>query len=112
MKNVIVDVLRMFLRISDRLEMILQKNLEAMDCTWSTDLTLNNLNLKKYIEHLESIGIKKPYRIENRDVVLRDLNGVEKTKVFKTIDLASLFSTMNRKEEKSLWSNFFQFYLK
>ncbi len=97
----------MFLRISDRLQSLLQKKLEAMDCTWSTNINLHNLNLKKYIAHLETIGIKKPFRTEKNDIILRDMNGKEKQKVFESIDLIRLFPNMNKIEENnSQWKDF------
>ncbi len=78
-----------------------------MDCTWSTNINLHNLNLKKYIEHLETIGIKKPFRTEKNDIILRDMNGKEKQKVFESIDLIRLFPNMNKIEENnSQWKDF------
>ena len=109
MRNVIVDVLHMFLRITDRLVLLLHKNLEQMDCTFSTLLKDQNLNFKKLIDLFESLGIKKPYRIEKKDFILRDLNGVDKLKLFEKINLCSLFPDMTNVVEKNkLLRNFYE----
>ncbi len=101
MRNIIVDVLHMFLRITDRLVLLLHRNIEAMDCTYSTLLEDKNPNFKKFIGFLKSIGIKKPFRLEKNCFVLRDLNGVDKLKLFNKLDLCSLFPDMNNVGEKN-----------
>ena len=107
MENVIVEVLHMFMRITDRLQLLLHKNLEQMDCTFSTNLEHHNLNFKKFVDFLESIGIRKPFRKEKNDFILRDLNGVEKIKLLNNIDLCALFPDLNKVSEKNdLWKNF------
>ena len=62
----------MDLRVTDRFELLLRKDIESMDSTFSNNL-VDNTNLKKYTDFLESLGIKKPCRIENRQIILRDL---------------------------------------
>ncbi len=107
MENVIPDVLHMDLRITDRLQSLLQKDIQSMDSTFSNNL-FENLNFKKYTDFLESIGIKKPSRIENKQHVLRDLNGKEKRKLADKINLCSLFPDFNRVYEKErLWKDFY-----
>ncbi len=105
-KNVITDVLHMDLRVTDRFELLLRKDIESMDSTFSNNL-VDNTNLKKYSDFLESQGIKKPCRIENRKIVLRDLNGKEKRILLDKISLPFLFPSLNRVDDKDrLWKNF------
>ena len=105
-KNVILDVLHMDLRVTDRLELLLRKDMESLDSTFSNNLA-ENTNLKKYSDFLESFGIKKPSRIENKQIVLRDLNGNEKRKMLEKIFLQDMFPRLNRVREKdNLWKTF------
>ncbi len=105
-KNVIIDVLHMDLRVTDRLELLLRKDIESMDCTFSNNLA-SNANLKKYTDYLESIGIKKPTKIENKEVVLRGLSGNEKRKMSEKISLEVLFPSLNKTCEKNkMWKDF------
>jgi len=106
MKNVITDVLHMELRVTDRFELLLRKDIESMDCSFSRNPVCNT-NLKKYTDFLESLGIKKPTKIENKEVVLRDLNGKEKRKLAEKISLQILFPNLNRACEKDkMWKDF------
>jgi len=44
----------MDLRVTDRLELLLRKDIESMDCSVSSN-SAHNTNLKKYTDFLESL---------------------------------------------------------
>ena len=85
-ENIIPDILHLFLRVSDKLINLLKSDLQQMDLTFST-LIEDNVNFKKYVDFLENIKIRKPYYLKDRNLVLRDLSGDEKKKLFNHIDL-------------------------
>lgn len=106
MENVSVDILHMFLRITDRLVLLLHKKIEQADSSFSQDID-ENPNFKKLTNYIESLGIKKPYKILNNKLTLRDLNGVDKLKLFNNIDLSTLFPGFGRiNEVNNLWVQF------
>jgi hypothetical protein len=112
-ENIILDTLHMFLRISDKLEEYLLKDLELLDKSFSENLE-NLPNKKKYFDFLLRLKIKKPYYIDEKTkkVISRSLNGTEKKKLFMNIDLTNLFPELKNKENKSkLWKIFYQTYL-
>lgn len=105
MENVIVVILHMFFRVTDRLIAMLFEDLSVMDSSWTTNLN-DNLNFCKYVTFLDSIGIKKAYRTENNNFILRKLNGVDKLKLFNKIDLCNLFPNLPRVNVKNkLWKD-------
>ena len=108
-ENIIVDMLHLFLRISDRLILLLQKDFEQLDEEYSTDL-MKNPFFKKYVDFLTSLNIKKTYYKKNTEFVLRNLNGAEKRKLHNKINLANnIFGnppTQGVSIKDTMWSKF------
>ncbi len=112
-ENVIVDILHLFSRVSDKLTDLLLTELIQMDNIGAYKLDLkSNPNRKKYFMLLEQLKIKKPYYIsmkQPRKIVARDLNGVEKIKLFSNINLVKLFPEMiNVELKQQVWMEFFE----
>ncbi len=106
MENVISDVLHMELRVTDRFQLLLHNDLQSMGASFSNNM-VNNSNFKKYIDFLESIGIKKPSRIENNKLALRNLSGKEQRQLTEKINLCNLFPALNMVVEKQqMWKEF------
>jgi len=108
LKNVIVDVLHMYLRITDLLTDLLHKDIEQLDLSFSV-LIANNVNFKKYVNVLESLSIRNCYRLADnkKSFALRSLSGVEKRKVFSKVNLSELFPNLGQHQEKNwLWQSF------
>jgi len=93
MENVISDVLHMELRVT-RFQLLLHNDLQSMGASFSNNM-VNNSNFKKYIDFLESIGIKKPSRIENNKLALRNLSGKEQRQLTEKLNLCNLFPALN-----------------
>jgi len=107
--NVIPDSLHMGLRITDKLESNLKLDIEQLDETFDEHLESNE-HFGNYVSYLESINIKKPFYVNksSSQLVLRDLNGREKKRLFESIDLPSLFPELENSSTKNeLWKNFF-----
>jgi len=111
-ENVIVDGLHLFLRISDKLEDLLQTDLIQMDNVGAFKIDIeSNPNRKKYFDFLTQLNIKKPYYVSMktpRNILARDLTGIEKLKLFNNINLAKLFPELsNVKLKQDTWMEFF-----
>ena len=105
--DIIVDVLHLFLRISDRLIDLLFEELNNLDLTYSSDLS-DRPNLKQYVDFLDQINIKKPYYIGiKQNIFLRNLNGTEKEKLFDHINLTDFHSLSHNIEKNELWVDFY-----
>lgn len=105
-QNIIVDVLHLFLRVSDRLMSLLHEEIEQMDLTWSNKLE-EKKNFLNYINFLKSLGIKKPYYKENDSYQIRNFNGGEKISIFQNIKFEIIFPKMkNAKVRQQVWDNF------
>ncbi len=96
MENVIVDVLHMYIRITEKLVTLLLRKLEELDKSSRT-----KPNVAKFKSFLESLGIRKPFIVDKSGTVMRDLNGVEKIRLFESIDLENLFPEMPQAKEQS-----------
>ena len=108
-ENVIPDCLHMGMRITDKLENNLKSDIEQLDNTFSENLERNE-NFESYVDYLEGINIKRPFYVDKStsQLVLRDLNGGEKKRLFEKIDLPSLFPELENSSTKNgLWKNFF-----
>ncbi len=106
-QNTIPDPLHMSLRITDKLENNLHDDLGQMDDTFSENIS-QNTHFESYVNYLEEIlNIKKPFYTNKitKKLTLRDLNGVEKKKLF---DLPLLFPGLENSEIKSsIWKDFY-----
>jgi len=105
-ENIIPDILHLFLRVSDKLINLLKSDLQQMDLTFST-LIEDNVNFKKYVDFLENIKIRKPYYLKDRNLVLRDLSGDEKKKLFNHIDLELFVGLPKNTVKKHIWDSFY-----
>ena len=93
--NIIPDILHMFIRVSDKLMLLLRNDLQQMETTFSECIE-QNVNFK----------IRKPYYLKDKTLTIRDLSGVEYIKVFEAIDI-SIFN-LDRGDKKELtWTNFY-----
>ena len=99
-------MLHLFLRVADKLINLLRSDLQQMDLTFSL-LIEDNVYFKQYVDFLESIKIRKPYYLKDTNLVLRDLSGVEKKKLFNKIGLTSFGDLPKKKEKNELWDNFY-----
>jgi len=107
--NVIPDILHMGLRITDKLENNLKLDIEQLDETFNEHLE-GNENFEKYVNYLEGINIKRPFYVSKstNQLVLRDLNGTEKKRLFENIDLPNLFPELeNSSTKREIWKNFY-----
>jgi len=92
----VVDLLHLFLRITDVLEERLIIKLKTIDAININPSDCNDLNkqpmLKKYIDFLANeIGISRVYYLKDNCICLRSLVGNEKLKLFETIDIEKLY---------------------
>ena len=87
----------MFIRVSDKLMLLLRNDLQQMETTFSECIE-QNVNFKRLANFLLSIKIRKPYYLKDKTLTIRDLSGVEYIKVFKAIDI-SIFN-LNRGDKK------------
>lgn len=88
-EHIILDMLHLFFRISDRLTMLLLKDLEQLDESYSTLLCEDNFFFEKYVNFLTSLNLRNTLYKKDKYFGLRELNGVEKRKVFNNIDFST-----------------------
>ena len=109
-ENIIVDLLHLFLRISDKLLSILSTKITQMDLTWQKDMNKNK-NLKSFVNFLNDIKIKKPCYYENNTYKFRNFNGDERHKIFKSINFKEIFPNMDNTESmQKVWDDFYFLY--
>ncbi len=98
----------MFMRITDKLERKLHDDIEELNNTFSNTIE-GNANFELYVNFLELINIKKPYYKDKTtsQLVLRDLNGVEKKRLFERINLPLMFPELeNGSTLNEIWTDF------
>jgi hypothetical protein len=110
-----IDLLHMWLRISDKLEKLLVDKLTLIDylkAKKNDDLS-DKPNLSKYINFMRyECNIQKPYYISNKQIEFRQLSGAEKLKLFESIDITKLFPNLQNVEKvENLWKSFFNIYV-
>ena len=103
----IVDMLHLFLRITDKLTQLLFKQIDSFETSFSS-----NENKEKYISFLKDIcQIRKPaYKDANTNSLnLRDLRGNEMRKVYSNMEkLKTLFPKLPNVEKiVSIWESFY-----
>jgi hypothetical protein len=111
----LVDLLHGWLRSSDKLENLLYQAIQHLDKLnkgWADDTKMDNKpNLIKFIRYLESIGIKKSYNLHGGKIRFRQFTGLEKLKIFKHVNLVSLYPEMKNVEKiQSLWTRLFRIF--
>jgi hypothetical protein len=92
----VVDLLHLFLRITDVLEEKLIVKLRTIDAIHIRPSESNDIEkqpmIKRYIEYLSNeIGISRVYHIKENSISIRSLVGDEKLKLFESIDIEKLF---------------------
>jgi hypothetical protein len=111
--NVCVDLLHIWLRISDKLETLLINKIILLDNAKDNDDLLDKPNLSKYINFLlYGCKINKPYFISNKKIEFRSLTGGEKLRLFSRIDLMRIFPKLeNVAKIDALWKGFYNLYI-
>lgn len=103
----IVDILHLFLRVSDKLFELLYRNIEQLDRGWKTDIK-DNKNLYYYVNVLESLNIKKPYYKDGSSFKFRNFNGDERNKIFQNMNFEKFFPQMkNSNLKQEVWDSFY-----
>jgi len=98
-QNIIPDILHCFLRVSDKLIASLRSDFQQMENAFSSNIELN-FYFKKYVCFLVHIKIRKPYYIgKDNNLHMRDLNCIEKIKLFNKIDF-TIFDGLQHQSEK------------
>lgn len=69
--------------------MLLLKDLEQLDESYSTLLGEDNFFFQKYVNFLTSLNLRNTFYKKDKYFGLRELNGVEKRKVFNNIDFST-----------------------
>ncbi len=106
-ERVKIDLLHMKLRITDKFETSLHRDLYTTDSSFSLGSANNQ---KKYSEYLQNIGIKRGSSVNQTQqrFEFRNLEGKEKDKIFENIDLESLFPDIPQISDKNkLWKSFY-----
>jgi len=103
----VLDLLHLFLRITDVLEEKLIVKLQTLDAIHIRPSDSNDINkqpmLKKYIDYLSNqIGISRVFYIKENSIIIRSLVGNEKLKLFESIDIEKLFPQGVLKESKQI----------
>lgn len=114
--EIILDLLHLFLRITDTLINLLQADINLLDGGGTNNgLDLEaRPNFKTYVDYVESdCKIGKAYytNFGEKKLCLRDLSGGEKDKLFKSIRVASLFPKLpNCDKIEEIWKQFYEIY--
>ena len=101
--RVIIDPLHMRLRITDKAEGSLHRELIQRDSSYNLEGAHNQ---KKYADYLDRLGIRKGWYVDEKlkQLKFRDLEGKEKEKLFKEINLESLFPDFpNISNKNEVW---------
>lgn len=110
-QNCVIDLLHLFLRISDNLFSCFSKNLYEADKNNSDNLS-KRPNLKIFVNFLKNeCKIYNSYFMKNSSLKFRTFNERELFKIFEKCILSLLFPTMTKIIEiTSLWNDFFFIY--
>jgi hypothetical protein len=95
-EKVVIDMLHLFLRITDVLEqnllIIKLKTLDAANNSGPDDNLDNQPILKRFIDYITNdLRINRVYYVSEKQIVLRNLDGDEKLKIFENINIENLF---------------------
>ena len=111
-KRVVIDSLHLFLRITDVLINLLIRDLQIHDSiTKASDIdrTPSNSCVKIYEEFLNvkcKIRFKWNVDRSSKEITYRDLTGPEKIRLFKGINIVSLFPALSKAGQiGQLWSH-------
>jgi len=109
----VLDMLHLFLRITDVLEqhlVIKLKTIDAINNSASDDNLEKQPMLKKFIDYIkDKLHINRVYYVSDKQIVLRSLDGDEKLKLFENINIEILFkdTSLENKHEISNVNNYF-----
>lgn len=111
--HVILDMLHLFLRITDTLISLLFDDLKILEFKISgyskSKMEINEAKcLSKFNNFLKySCGVSNPIYVKNNDFYLKDLRGPEKLKIFEKIDISVLFPEYEKSQNvQSIWKTF------
>ena len=115
LQRVVIDSLHLFLRIADVLINLLIRDIRTLDGinkATSEQTTVSGRNVDAYVQFLnDTCKIRFQWYVdkESKKVKWRYLTGPEKTKLFKNINIVTLFPALQTKAElQELWSEFFR----
>ena len=107
-KQVIIDTLHLFLRISDKLTDLLIRDLRIHDATH----TMKTPYLKIYETFVNEeckVRFKFNQDRDSKEIKYRDLTGPEKVRLFKNINIPLIFPDLHNKDNiQHLWKTFFK----
>ena len=115
----VIDILHLFLRISDRLTELLINELKALEAIAKTNVVRGGVNRQKHVNMAnyesflsDQLGINFRWKINKYTSKLEypDLTGPEKIKLFGNIDFMKLLPTSSALDPSKLnmlWSSFF-----
>ena len=118
----IIDILHMFLRISDLLYNLLFIEIQVLEFKVTGQYNENpdiekTILIKRFRDFLVNIcKIKKPLYVDEKkvkkEIKLKDLNGPEKLRLFNNINIVKLLPGYEkRKENQNLWTDFMKLYV-
>ncbi len=109
---VIIDILHLFLRISDTLVGLLKQDFELVD-GFVNDINETRL-LKRFCDFLKNeCNVSKPYFISKKNNMfeLTDLIGPQKELLFSQINITELFPELNHSQSiDRIWKDFYSIY--
>ena len=111
MHHVIIDALHLFLRISDVLINLLIRDIRILDGIKKSNDHTKAVNLNRYVSFLND-ECKVRFHFyndkESKTLKWRDLTGPEKSRLFATINIQSLFPSLHNKAQiHKLWKDFY-----
>jgi hypothetical protein len=105
-EKLVVDMLHLFLRITDVLEqhlIIKLKTIDAINDSSSNDNLEKQPTLKKFFDYITNdLKINRVYYIADNQVVLRSLDGDEKLRLFENINIELLFNETKLEKKKEI----------
>jgi hypothetical protein len=107
--RIVIDVLHLFLRITDVLYVLFVSDLRELDGKQKNQVDLSTQpHLRQFFADLTAIyQIRRPFYVNGKELKLRDLQGPEKKKLFSNVDL-KVYSPENQKLRmvNKLWIDF------
>ena len=115
--KVVVDLLHLFLRITDKLTNLFISSLRDLDRgvgfnRQSDERNLSMLpNIQKYINFLEiEIKVGRSWYMSDRQIEFRDLTGEEKERLFEKMDVPLLFPNHPQRAHINIVTKFYIFF--
>jgi hypothetical protein len=112
----VLDMLHLFLRITDVLEqnlIIKLKTIDAINHSGSDENLDKQPMLKRFIDYITNdLHINRVYYVADKQIVLRSLDGEEKLKIFENINIKNLFEETRLEKTKEISQVTTSFYFK